>query len=393
MEQEPEELLEVGSPRRVWRIAVGGLGLLVAGLIGFRLVSASDHQPSPPPTEAISVAPAGPTWSMGTGSCGTEVQLPIVASEPPRESTGLQVLVGGERLRVVDFDSGRATALATEVVKPGEYAAVLAGDPVTAYATTRSCDETAHYAMLRISVDRHVSLVRSLGPNESLLTDANHVWIVAFAADVEHPYATITPASGGKRVQLPLGFYPSAIVGTTVTGMMQSDPTGPPTALALVDARTGRLLGRLDDQVSPLAAGAGQVVWTASCQEGPCLLHHRAISGGPIGKKILPNPVCCGVVSPDGKKVALVVQGASAAQVAVLHFDTGLLDVVPDVELPAKSQPGLAFSPDGDWLVIALDAGSRTRLLAWRSDLPQPYETTALEGSVEDPPTLVVTSR
>jgi hypothetical protein len=75
-----------------------------------------------------------------------------------------------------------------------------------------------------------------------------------------------------------------------------------------------------------------------------------------------------------------------------MELGTGRLDIVPGIELPTKSQPGLAFAERGDWLVIALDAGSRTRLLAWRPGLRQPYETNALPGLVHDPPTLVVTS-
>ena len=78
--------------------------------------------------------------------------------------------------------------------------------------------------------------------------------------------------------------------------------------------------------------------------------------------------------------------------IAIMRLDTGRLDVVPGIELPTTSQPGLAFAGRDGWLVIALDAGSRTRLLAWRPGLRQPYETTALPGLVHDPPTLVVTS-
>lgn len=66
---------------------------------------------------------------------------------------------------------------------------------------------------------------------------------------------------------------------------------------------------------------------------------------------------------------------------------------MPGIELPTKSQPGLTFTGRDDWLVIALNAGSRTRLLAWRPGLRQPYETNALPGPVHDPPTLVVTSQ
>ena len=306
---------------------------------------------------------------------------------------------------MVDFDSGHATTLPDQVVRPGEYAAVLAGDPITAYATTGSCNETAPYAMLRISVDHRVSVIRPLGPTESPLTDGNRVWISSFASDIDEPYGTIAPIAGGKRVRLPLGFYASAVVGDTVVGLMQPDPAISPTWLALVDARTGRLQAKLEQHVAPLAAGAGQVFWTSGCDDDAslCTLHRRSIASGETRGSPLPRPACCGVVGPDGTRVAFLIERATTdsrfdghplppMDIAIMQLDTGKLNIVPGIELPAKSQPGLAFAGRGDWLVIALDAGSRTRLLAWRPGLRQPYETNALPGLVHDPPTLVVTS-
>ena len=150
---------------------------------------------------------------------------------------------------------------------------MLAGDPVTAYATTGSCSETAPYAMLRISVDHRVSVIRPLRPTEWALTDGNRVWIASFASDIDNPYGTIAPVVGGQRVRLPLGFYASAIVGDTIVGLMQPDPGISPTWLALVDARTGRLQAKLDQYVAPLAARAGQVLWTTGCHDDAVTVH------------------------------------------------------------------------------------------------------------------------
>lgn len=370
----------------------------------------SHHEavPSPTPSEAINAIPDGRSataWPTAAGACGADTLLPIVSSALPAEHTGIQVLLSGDRLRLVDFDSGRATTLTDEVVRPGEYAAVLAGDPVTAYATTGSCSETAPYAMVRVSVDHRLSVIRPLGPTEWALTDGKRVWVASFASDIDNPYGTIVPVAGGQRVRLPLGFYPSAIVGDTIVGMMQPDPSISPTWLALVDARTGRLQAKLEQHVAPLAAGAGQVFWTSDCHDdaSPCTLHGRLIDGGETRESPLPRPACCGVVSPDGARVAFLIERAATdsrfdghplppLDIAIMQLDTGRLGIVPGIELPDKSQPGLAFAGRGDWLVIALDAGSRTRLLAWRPGLRQPYETNALPGLVHHPPTLVVTS-
>lgn len=78
------------------------------------------------------------------------------------------------------------------------------------------------------------------------------------------------------------------------------------------------------------------------------------------------------------------------SDIAIIDLDTGALDVVPGIELPAKMSPGLAFSADGRWLVIALNAGTNTRLLAWQHGLIDPYESTPVAGFVLGAPAIVV---
>ncbi|NUR99504.1 MAG: hypothetical protein HOV67_30130 [Kribbellaceae bacterium] len=413
MGRDEEELLEVGgSSGRGWRITGWALILVAVLVLGVLRVSAASRHgratPVPTPSEAVTVVPARPSvrpWPVTVGACGAETLLPVVSSTRPAERTGIRLLVGGERVRRVDFDSGLVSASTDEVVRPGEYAAVLSGDPVAAYATTLSCGETINYAMVRISVDHRLRVVRSLSPTESLLTDGNRVWVVSLAADIADPYAAITPVSGGRRVQLPAGFYPSAIVGDTLVGVQQPDPSAPPSWLALVDVRTGRVRAKLEQHVDFLAAGAGQVFWTSGCDEDAtfCTVRRQSLAGGDVTAFTVPGPVCCGVVSPDGTAVAFLLRRTTAnshrggdqlptEDIAVLRIGTGRLDLVPGVELPAKSQPGLAFTTRDGWLVMALDAGTRTRLLAWRAGLRQPYETSAVPGVVHDPPTVVVTS-
>ena len=411
MEHDQDEVLEVGKPSgRSRRWAGWLLVLVVLTLIVLHASTDRSHRqavPSPTLSDLISTIPDGRTGHGPTapGACGADTLLPIVASVPPGERTGLQVLLGGDQLRLVEFDSGRARTFPDAVVRPGEYAAVLAGDPVTAYATTGSCNETAPSAMVRISFDHRASVIRPLGPTESPLTDGHRVWIASSASDIDNPYATIAPVAGGQRVRLPHGFSASAIVGDTIVGQLQPDPGISPTWLALVDAHTGRLQAKLEQHVAPLAAGAGQVLWTSGCDDdaSPCTLHRRSIAGGETLGSRLPRPACCGVVSPDGTRAAFLLERASTdsrydghplppVDIAIMRFDTGRLSIVPGIELPTKSQPALAFAGRGDWLVIALDAGSGTRLLAWRPGLRQPYETNALPGLVHDPPTLVITS-
>ena len=71
------------------------------------------------------------------------------------------------------------------------------------------------------------------------------------------------------------------------------------------------------------------------------------------------------------------------SDIAVLDLGSGHLTVVPGVELAPKSSAGLAFSAGGEWLVITLNEGSRTRLLVWRPGLDRARESPAsLPGKV-----------
>ncbi|MGW7683982.1 hypothetical protein ACWGID_24795 [Kribbella sp. NPDC054772] len=403
MGDDRDEILEVGKASGRRRRRTGWVLVLVLLLTLLVLRAAADRPrhravPAPGPSAMISRNSHGPparTWPTAAGACGADTLLPIVSSAPPAERTGIQVLLGGTHLRLVDFDSGLATTLPDAIVRPGEYADVLTGDPITAYATTASCNDAAPYAMVRVGVNHRVSVIRPLAPNESALTDGHHVWITSAAAGINSPYGTISPVTGGKRVRLPLGFAPSAIVGDTLVGQLRPDPGISPTWLALVDARTGRLQAKLELNAEPLAAGAGQVIWTNGCDAAaPCTLRRLTLTGGDIAAYPLPRPVCCGVLSPDGTAVAFLLEHPSTdplppADIATLQLTTGRLTVVPGIELPARSEPGLTFA-DHDWLVIALDAGSDTRLLAWRPGLPQPYESNPVPGVVQDAPTPVV---
>ncbi|HEY3561353.1 MAG TPA: hypothetical protein VGL05_28005 [Kribbella sp.] len=414
---ERDELLEVGRAWS-WRRRVGVWLLVVAAalaLIVVRVRTGSESQqrlavPSTTPsipTGTTSAATSPKPWPTAPGACGAVALVPMVSSTAPRERTGIKVLLGGDRVRLVDFDTGRATPLPDAVVRPGEYAVLLSGNPLTAYATTGPCGETDSNGMLRISNGQQVIVIRSIDDTEGVLADRDRAWIVSYPTDPDSR-ATVTPADGGPTVRMPAAFYPSAIVSNTVVGVLEPDPAAPPTRLLLVDVRTGRVRARIDRAGWPLAAGFGQVFWTTGCQMGegnPCTLHRHSVTGTSTATYPLPRTACCGVVSPDGKKLALLLQRATTDQrfsdshpmppsdLAILNLTTGQLNVVPGIELPAKSQPGLTFTADGTWLVVALDAGQKTRLLAWRPGLQKPYETTPIPGLVRGPPTLVTTTQ
>ncbi|WP_427891934.1 hypothetical protein ACQHIV_04485 [Kribbella sp. GL6] len=164
-------------------------------------------------------------------------------------------------------------------------------------------------------------------------------------------------------------------------------------------------LGRADlgPGASFVAAGNDKVAWTTGCDPygaGTCRLHRRSISTGATTNYRFPRRADGAIVSPDGNLLAFRLERATTdprydaahpappSDIAIIRLDTGRVETVPGLEIPAKTSPGLAFSADSRWLAIALDAGDHVRLLAWRSGLALPFETTPIPGQVLGSPAL-----
>lgn len=383
-------------PRRIRLVALLLAVLFVAALIAIRVWPRSTHpsvvQPgktsipsgvSPPTPETRTPPP----WPTAPEACGGVAELPIVSSRPAKERTGIKVLLGGAGLRTVEFDSGHAVPLPRSPLRPGEFVYDLIPASQT-YAVMGGCT-FRQPRVLRIGADGNASVVTLSGFASAVLADGPDAWSVTFP-DEQHPQGFLVPLDGGKLVWLPAGFWPAAITDGVVIGTADSPP-----AVLLVDATTGYVRANLG-KGSDLAAGHGLVLWTDACdiasdKPKPCTLRRRSIGGGATFSYHLPRPPITGVVSPDGRQVALTLERARPDpryqpgiplpnDIAVLHLDTGKLEIVPGIETAAKISPGLAFSSDGHWLVIALDAGAKTRLLAWRPGLTHPYETTPIAG-------------
>jgi hypothetical protein len=176
----------------------------------------------------------------------------------------------------------------------------------------------------------------------------------------------------------------------------------------LIDPATGALLRRLA-KGDPVGA-AGHVVLVSL--PGCALLTHRTCTlesidlttGRPTATVELPAgrvPVSDAVFSPDGTLAAFQLARARQdprfstgvpvppSDVVVLHLQPGRLALVPGLEVPPQTQPGLAFDATGRWLLATVSEGDHGELLAWRPGMPGPALVTSLPGPLDPAPPLL----
>jgi hypothetical protein len=355
------------------------------------------HHPQPPPTAVRERA-----WPSARESCGGSAELPLVTgARRTGARPAISVLVGGTRLARLAFATGRIRWFPRAGVHPDEYVNTVAGD----YAVAINCagPDVGSPRLLRIDGDGVVPVTLRQHVDDWLL-DGRRAWGLRWSTD-PGGHDTLFPTNAGPAVALPVHFAPVGITDGVVVGNMAAAIGAGP--VVLVDATTGKVRKQLAaGQV--LGIGHGELVWATGCAVGTgqsCTAHRRAVDGGPTTDYRLPRSpsFTLGALSPDGTNLAFPIARSlpdprfrvdhpfPPADVAVLHLDTGRYDIVPGVELPPKSAPALSFTPSG-WLVIGLDAGTRTRLLAWRPGMAHPLEARPLPGLAGSPPGLWVLS-
>jgi hypothetical protein len=399
-----EELLELGPRQRFpTRARVIALVLAAGGLVSYLVSQGGDsppnagaHSPVPsasasPPPSPLSSGPVRmtslPPWPRRAGACGRTSYLPVVSARPLDRSTGVRVLVS-DRLVLVDADTGLTHRLAG--LPRGRFASDIATAADGTYALLHSCDGSDEVAqVVRIGGDGAVHPIAH-GEFSYLLSGGRHPWGVVFDESSEREW--LDPLDGSPGQVFPSRFAPIGAFRDSVVGTITQSPTDPNTAysIVLLNPRTGRVEGTLGT-AGWVSYAQGRVVFTeAGCRH--CLLHVRDLATGRERVTRHPLPaLSIGwglVMSPDGRSIALVRPGSRPApydmehpgrpnEIITVDLRSGAVHPVPGVVLWSKSAPGLAFSDDSRWLVIALDEGSGVRLLLWRPGLAKPRESPA----------------
>jgi len=393
---------------RPWLWGGAIVTLLVLGVVGV----ATHHPPrqiaTPAPTghpaSSLPLSPSSATsasaaigtpWPTARGACGNETFLPILsAATPLTERTGVRLTVGN-RPRSVDIDTAQVTPLAGVTLAADEFVSQLATDPAGAVALIQRCDQNAPTRVVRIAIDGQVRQVGS-GRIAGLLGGGSHVWGIQYSTDasglITDGPISLYSLDGRPAATLPsafglVGAYRDLIIG------YQSPPAaaaGTSAALVLLDPRTSRVKATIGPATAAAAVGANLVVWTTGAcpAPAPCRVHRYDLATGQTSTRdydlAVGTYIGYGLISPDGRLLAFPHHRAAPdprynadhpgtpSDIAVLHLDTGEFDLIPGVELWAKSTPGLAFSSDSRWLIICLEEGTHSTLLLWRPGLSHP---------------------
>jgi hypothetical protein len=415
--RESEELLRPPRPLLSRHARQAVLALLALGVaIGVSVYAWPNSSPTAPvagptpvtlhPGLSVPPSPSGQirSWPTGREACGSTVDLPLIQRTAPAPGdTGISVLVATTGMARVDFDTGRVKRLAVPYNPHSTYVSRLVGRKPT-FAVLLSCDGLLVMTpQLSAVTPRGVLPVMLPREMDDFVFDGARAWGIHYSTSSTGSGQLIPLGGDAQPLRLPPEFGVRQASDGLLVGNLPSSLNSPG-SLLLVDESTGAVRANLGDG-ELMAADSRDVIWSTGCnaeQPTPCRAHRRNLDTGLTTDYRLPRApgYSAGSLSPDGRMLAFVMERSHPdrrfnsdhpfppGEVAVLNLISGHVTTVPGIELPAKTAPGLAFTSN-DWLVIALDAGRRTRLFGWRHGMRAAFEGPAVTGASSSPPGLV----
>lgn len=401
--------LLIGMLAAALALTGGGLQLNRARHAAEQARSAHPVQTAPPAAtangqQAVENAADWPRAKVGVCG-GPGGLLPILTSQPLAEPTGVRLTVGGFGIRTVDLDTGLVSATPQVALRDGNVVRDRRQLGNTSYLLVDSCGGTSRvlsYAPGRPATN----LSSNLAADRLFGSGADGVWMATFSK--------IELSSAALQVQLvrldrpaaallPPDSFPVAFNGHRVICELLSPNGMELTRLVVFDTVLHRVVRDLGPEAS-FTSSRTEVLWTSQlCSAATtCQLHTYDVRTGISTVRGYALPVEAGldggVLSPDGRRLAFQLPRMAPdpryttqlpggpSDLVVLDLPTGVLEPVPNLELPPGSTVGLTFSSDSRWLVTAVNGEDGSQLLAWRSGLTQPLASPArLPGPMADP--------
>jgi hypothetical protein len=349
-------LARPGGSRGGSKIALlAAAGLLFGYVVTHRYSAPPGHEPKPavPPILPAVAQPALP-WLGG-----------LVGPGP----AGLRLLVGDRNPRLVDAGTGRVT------VPPGLAAAadtvlsVFPIGPSTLAAVTEPYGGYGGRFLVRPGAQPLL-----LGADPSVLPSrAGELILTVY----RHGTTTVSGFTLTRRLRWQWELPGLAVaVRDTPSGLLVQQYDGPhgrDADLLLIDAASGSVRRRIGHgQVA--ASSAGAVAWTPADCPARCALRVTQLATGVTRSYSMPigwSPEH-GAFSPDGRTLALTFPASGQLGVSrpgfVVTLDLRLSFFVRVRDLRTGSDLGaeVGWSPDGRWLVIAVNWPDRQRIALWQ---------------------------
>jgi hypothetical protein len=331
--------------------------------------------------------------------------LPILTSKPLAEPTGVRLTVGGYGIRTVDLDTGLVSAKPQVALRDGNVVQDRRVQGGTSYLLVGSCGGTSR--VLSYTPGRPATnLSSNLASGQLFGGGADGVWMATFSSIVLSSAALqvqLVRLDRPGTVLLPANSFPLTFSGHRVVCELLSPNGMEMTRLVVFDTRSHRVVRDLGP-ASSFTTSQTEVLWASQlCSAAStCQLHSYDVRTGIGTERGYALPVTAalsfGVLSPDGRRLAFQLPRLEAdpryttsfpstpSDLVVLDLPTGVLEPVPNLELPPSTTVGLTFSNDSRWLVAAVTGDRDSQLLAWRSGLTQPLVSPAkLPGPIADP--------
>lgn len=343
---------------------------------------------------APTASPVQRAWPLQPGTCGQQIQAPIVTSDPLTESTGGQLTQTGTRPGLVSVDDHAVLPVPNLTLAGDQYVSDLVISPTRFYALVRSCQRREVGVVMSTADDGRPQQVLAGGDAfYGLLSDGGPgVWGEMYTGNVRPEAAIGTTLWRLDRtapaVTLPSWLNPVGLYGHTLVGTTNPDPVR--STLYLFDLGTHRL--RSLGPTYGTSVTRGTVVWnSAPCSpvDGACPLHtYDLATGGATARTFhlpLESTFDHAVLNPARTRLAFVLERETSdprylsrvrsnpADLVELDLRTGVVNPVPNLELAPGSPPDrLSFSASGDWLLVGFDTAGGSDVYAWRPGLNRP---------------------
>ncbi|MEN3359608.1 MAG: hypothetical protein V7637_3590 [Mycobacteriales bacterium] len=341
----------VGAGPKVALLAVVGL------LFGYVLT----HRYTPPPAAAPVAAPV---------STGPLPALPWLGGRPGTGPPGLRLLAGDRTPRLVDAHTGQVTPPPGLDLWPESVVSVFALRPGTLAAVTEPYGGAGGRFLVRPGAQPLL-----LGTDAGVLPSRDGQLILTV---YRRGGTTVTGLTLGRRLRWQWQLPGLAIaVRDTPAGLVVEQYDGPhgrAANLLLLDPKTGavrREIGRGD-----IAASSDTTIaWTPADCPDACSLVVTTLAGGATRRYAMPiywRPDR-GAFAPDGRTLALTFPATGRIGVSrpgfVVMLDLTLTTFTRVRDLRTGSGLGaeVGWSPDGGYLVIAVNWPDHQQFALWRA--------------------------